>query len=349
MLKKNLAILSVIAMILLINFEGYTQNLNFEKVAVKHKILPQQPLADEIVTYNSVFKPVDLELSKAQLESMRTKNLVLEGFTYQEENADVTIELVVDVLKFNSKDVLDKSTSKKVGETKVEVPQFQYEISYDYPYTIKVIDNTTGNVLLEEGDVMAISYVYPEKSYAPSQSKLANMYEDAKGRLISNVRKTGMNKVLAVTRSMVNSQFGYPVTTLNFELSYVKKYKKFDYSDLYGAFEDMRLGLNQLKDDWYVQSMNGSSLQKALDVFNKAKQEYSPGSKKVRINEKVVFMINHNAAICNFFLKNFAECESSIAGIGAKASYQLRENKSFLKKYLPETEGRFTANNIEYK
>lgn len=348
-MKKNLAILSVIAIILLINFEGYTQNLNFESVAVKHRSLPQQPLAEGLVTYNSLFKPVDIELSRAQLESMRTKNLVLEGFTYQEENADVTIELIVDVLKFNSRDILDKSTKKKEGETEVTVPQFQYSINYDYPYTIKVIDNTTGSVLLEEGDVMPISYVYPEKSYAASQSKLANMYEDAKGRLISNIRKTGMNKVLALTKSMVNSQFGYPVTTLNFELSYVKKYKKFDYSDLYGAFEDMRYGLNQLKEDWYVQAMDGSSLQKALDVFTKAKQEYSPGAKKVRINEKVAFMINHNAAICNFFLKNFADCESSMAGIGKKAAYQMKSNQKFLKKYLQETEERFTANNIDYK
>jgi len=347
-MKRYMAIMSVIALMQWIGFNAYAQNVNFEKVQVKHKVLPLQPLDKGLTTYNSAFKPVDLELSKAQSESMRLKNLVLDGYTYQEENADVTIELMLDVLSFKSRDVLDKTTTKGQGENKVTVPQFKYSINYDYPYTVKVTNNSTGAVLLEEKDYLPVSYEYPETTFADSQEKLSNMYEESKGKIINNIRRIGAEKVMGTVNELVNSQFGYTVTTLGFDLGYVKSFKKFDYTDLYGAFEKMRLGINQLEEEWYSQSLEGNPLKEALEVLNKARQEYSPGDKKSRINEKVVFMVHHNISICNFFLKDFKECESSIAAIGDKATYQMKENRTFLKKYVGETSKRFAANNIAF-
>jgi hypothetical protein len=337
----------VIALMLLLNLDGLAQNLNFESVKVKHRSVPQQPLGENIQTYNSFFRPVDLELTNAQLESMKSKNLILNGYAYQEEDADLTIELVVDVLSFNSRDLVDRSTTKKEGETEVKVPAFQYSLTYDYPFKITVTDNTTGTVLLTEEDILPVSYVFPANSTASSTTALANMYEESKAGLINSIRKTGMDKLLSDTRYIVNDQFGYPVIDLDIDMGYVKKFKKYDYSDLYAAFEDMRVGLNQVEEDWYLKPPV-DNLNKALAVFSKVKDEYSSGDKKARINEEVVAMIYLNAAMCDFFLKNFSECQQYLAQIGDKAPYKIKSNKKFIDDFMNDVKNRYVANNIDF-
>ncbi len=339
--------MSAIAFVLLVSLSTTAQNLNFESVKVKHRRVPQQPLSENIQTYNSFFKPVDLELTNAQLESMKSKNLILNGYTYQEEGADLTIELVVDVLSFNSRDLVDKTTTKKEGEKEVKVPAFQYSLTYDYPFKITVTDNTTGSVLLEKEDILPVNFVFPANGTVPSTTALANMYEESKAGLINNIRKTGIDKLLDNTRFIVNDQFGYPVIDLDLNMGYVKKFKKYEYADLYAAFEDMRVGLNQLQEDWYLLPAE-SSLQKALDAFLKVRQEYTPGDKKARINETVVAMINHNAAICEFFMKNFTGCQGYLAAIGDKAPYKIKSDRKFIDDFMNDLKNRYSANNIDF-
>lgn len=347
-LRQSKCLLLAIFSLIIWQTETFSQNLNYEIVKVKHRRVPKQPLGDDILTYSSTFSAVDLEQSRAQLESMKSKNLKLEGYTLEQEGADISIELIVDALGFNSRELIDNSTTKKEGETEVKVPAYQYSLNYDYPFKLRVTNNISGEVLLEEEDLMPISFVYPEKNSASSTTQLANSYETNKAGIIQSIRKYGINKLLSHSKFVINDNFGYPVIEHSFEMGYVKKYKKYDYSDLYAAFEDMRLGLNQLEEDWYTKPMNDSPLHKALDAFVKVKEEYNPGDKKARINEKVVFMVNHNAAICNFFLKDFSKCEEYLSGIGKKASYRIKLNQKYLEDFIVDVEQRYTANNIKF-
>lgn len=328
---------------------GWAQELQFEQVTIKHKRLPHQPLDRGINSFTNSLEVADSDLKPKELQDLRLDFLSVSGYEYNALSADISIELEVDEIRRNTQYVVDKTFTRMRGQDEITVPAYQYIFKYEYPYTLRVINTRDSSVLYEEKDNYEIKYKYPENEKVSSRNELDELYSEHSSIIKSNIRIVALIRLLRQSKNTIESLHGYPVMKLEINMGYVKKHKRHDYSDLYFAFQGMKQGLQQLEEDWYLDNMDDNPLHNSLKIFNRVKSEYKPGNKRSRITERVYFLVNHNAAICNFFIKNLSDCEADLADISRKAPYKVRANQKFLQHFVPEEEKRYMANQVNFQ
>jgi len=299
----------------------FSQNRENEKVALKYVQLPLKPVVDAR-SYNckldasSFAGPDSALLYQYGLSENYVKGLLrLQGLTYANDNADVTLTLVAAPLKVISHEIVNVA---KEGET----PSYKAIYLVGADWKINVSGKATDLIEVNENNGN-VEVRFPSESYLLNNSADATSRElieqaiKANGAKIEKaILRQAYNATTAKTQSLIRSNFSYQPVNKSFELCSFKTNKKFDASKWEQITPGVIESLKGLTNGQAPQAVYGKC-KEAIDFWQ---AQFDEKKGDLKTNDKIV-----EAAVKNLItvlsLTNPSQLKDEYATVLEKVAY----------------------------
>ena len=178
--------------------------------------------------------------------------------------------------------------------------------------------------------------VFGENSWGEfdSAEALAEAYKNDKSTFEQVVTLSSIWQALIKSATIMENRSFYVQQMRDITLASAKK--KFDYSDLDQAKAAAFAGLEAM-DGKIPGELTKSKLEEAIAAWNKALEEFEPGAKKARINDKIAAALYHNIGYAYLELNNIEKAReyAGKAEVLGKFSANVKVLQKELEEYAP--------------
>lgn len=305
--KLHLITLLVITSIGFVN----AQNLDKNKVTFKYTRMPLTPFPEEIKAYN-----VRLDIGYVNSSDSKTaiENKIKDAaqIDHLEKTAKEGAQLFIRIENYyKSEKVLQEDIKEeKRGDEKVKVPYYYYTFEYKYPMYFESrlpneVDPFT-TTFINSSDQMD-SFKSPKFK---SKSELYKWWNNNYKTKQSELRTEKLNNNINALNAFLSNQFSYKVVSETINLVTVKKFKKFEYTDVNNAFETANQAYSLIQEEEMLFNDEfKNKISEAIDMWQKILAESDVENKKTRINKKVTEAIYLNMYKANIYLDDFSRAE----------------------------------------
>lgn len=311
-----------ILLLILVAFSqiGYGQKPNTKTISLGYIQPPMVPLATNIKTYYAF-----INSKVASLNITNSSELTLEGYkkVTSKEEADLLVQLNIQVASYES--AVKKTTYKeKVNDsTFIEKTGGAYTVTAYLTTGYIIKDFKNNKTIVSKSNIhhtnvfesepfnsynMAVQYVNEQKG-SHAKSLYENMYKEARKDFLT----------------FANDIYGYPLKYVHAPIARGKG-KKHDYSDLTFAFDNLQITAKQNKGS-ELSPVQVTALNKSIETWQKAIEEYKPKTKKARIGDKIIGHIYFNVAAANFMLKEYNTALTNLAKAAETKSANYKATK----------------------
>lgn len=294
----------------------YNEKSRLEKVLDKELLNESKPV------FNPPPYPEFTEIPKSpDNENLASKYLSLDGY---EKGNYSPVFITVELKPFDLGESTPKTTTSGTGENQKTTTT--YYTKYKQPVKLTV-ESVINGVLYD--DVLPVStewYTYSSKS-EPDYAE---------------VKKFALNDLMSYTGNHINDQYGKRKRNLNTSVVVIQKFKKHRYPEYEEALVH---GLSGYKNIYLDKTKSISSFNKAINIWEKALEEYDPNNGKARINREVAWYTMLNIGEAYLWIENYEKADdyfSRMEGVMPKWSTKARLKDS--KDRLQDHRERFMAN-----
>ncbi|MEZ4946415.1 MAG: hypothetical protein R2804_12845 [Cyclobacteriaceae bacterium] len=325
---------------LLVTSFASAQNIDFESQRSTFYRYPLHPLDKSLKTYSVSIQELGSFLDKQQKDTLLERAMVLPGFERVKAGGDVQIELIMNPLSINNKELKDEPRTNEKDGVKTTFHQYWYEISYNFPTRIRLL--ARGEVITEQD----LPGFYTTQYYPQNRNSLSGIQKEYDNDF--HFRNVLLGKRLderkREIRDWLFSNYGYGFEGRLIDVATVKD-KKGEYPDISKGLSLMIAAIkstDQKKD--YIDENFSDKLRQAIALYEKELKEFSP-DKKARINEKVKNMLHFNIALAQYLMRDFDEAEQSLTLVNPDIR-GLHSNPYRLKEDIQDTRMRLVANGL---
>jgi len=313
------------------------QNFDKNKVAFSYTKMPLTPLSKEITTYS-----VRLDLGYIYAGDSKTvvENSIKNAATINHlkkifgNGAQLFVRL--ESYYKSEKKIVENVKSVKKGEERVNVTYYSYRFSYKYPLYFEMrlpgeVDPYE-SVFINNSDQMSS---YKSKEYK-SKSELYKWWNENYKTLQGELRKKLLSRNTSMLKKHIENKYGYTSVSTSNKFLTVKKFKKFDYSDVTSALEIAKTAFSLVKkEDLIFNDDFKAKIQEAVDQWNKILEESDLENKKTRINEKITEALYTNIYMSYVYMDEFDKADKI---------KELTEISDELERLKTDRQARYNAN-----
>ena len=275
-------------------------------------------------------------------ESFAATYGTLDGYNMNSENA---VKVTITMHGFEITD--EKMDSKESKTTKdgvtTTIVNYWYSVSYKHPVSVKVESPTQG-VIYDE-IIPSTQAVYTNTTSSYQNVYQLNEYWDINRQsFIGNLDDQIASSNLSMANTELNSHCGISTIERNTSVFWVKDSKKFDYQDLYTAYEHAVVAYSLLEDDINREAAK-TELQNGIDIWEEVLTFYDPDEKKSRLNDKVVSSIHYNLAEAYSWMDDYISSMKHMNKIGAISVKKYEKQAEDLEVFIDDQKARYNANN----
>lgn len=270
---------------------------------------PQAPIYPEKITTN---------LHRDITDSEVQNSIQLQGFDKGENGAKITVNILpIQNIRIEE--------TKKGSASSIRYTYYAY---YTLPVELTVETPS-------QGVLMKLRVLEDEKTYKLGKYKSKYEYYremiDRKETLAAELETLARKEALTFVNNYLNDELGMPLKSRTAELYKVKKYKKYDYSDVSMAYTYTLQALQLVKKD---KDRSGaiSSIDKAIAAWEEILEESNTYDSKARINDKITAMIQCNLAELYLWKADFDQADVLLnlaISNGGKFKRHADDEKSF--------------------
>lgn len=337
-LIKGFLIYLLILIVVLQFFVLDAQNLKSSIPVYVYTQLPLTPFDSSVVTYSSNMSTGPVELKNK--ESVEGNYLIIEGYEKVADDGDVVINVKLKGLTVISKKEKSYEFKVKKGDVEQKKTKYSYDVEVSFPLTVIVNDKNGEEIYYREihssSDKMIRSF-YGE--YYSSRA-LQSAYSNKKMKFLEGIEQSILNEGLKSIKRSLESLFAFAGKKTRLKIFYVKS-KKADYEDLVKA-KDLITEAAELNNNEAPKEKVNEKFNEAITIWKKAMEEYDPNSKKARINEKVMGILEYNSAVIYMWLNDFESAKKYLA-----LANELKGTKKYTMGYksiIKDHEKRYLAN-----
>ncbi|UII23725.1 hypothetical protein [Fulvivirga ligni] len=328
-----------------ISFFGVNaQNLDKQKNSIKYTQLPVKPLPQEITQYH-----IKTDLGYIYSGDSKTETLSkIKGaaqIPHLEKTESEGAEILVRLESYYKSEVKYETVTKteKRDDKEVSVTYYYLTFSYKYPlyYEVK-LPGEVDPYYTQFANGSQDMKTYKSQEFRSSSDR-GKWWGDNYKSVQSKLRTDLLNSNVSDMKSNVMKLFSYRKTVLYSRFFTVKKYKKFEYTDIDAAWEKAKSAIDYINEgDIVFNDDFNNTMMEAITMWQKVLDESDVDDKKARINKKVTEALYNNIFLAYSMMSDFEKAEE-IKGIaegriGKKAIDNTYEN------WLNGRKQRFAAN-----
>ncbi|MCK4663530.1 MAG: hypothetical protein KAT68_11735 [Bacteroidales bacterium] len=290
-------------------------------------------------------KPTDIKVENEyfakiyDIEMIKNKYLQIPGL---EISDDSKCKIIIDLKGFQIGDIEEKvkERKRKKDDKTITINFYKYAINHKHPMSVSVATDDY-SFTLDETFTELEEYKTSYTSEYPKKYDLQKYWKTNKIPFLTKIDEKQTHGNLAKVSGFLKSNFGH--TKMNYEAKiWMVKHKKFDYSDLYEAYEKVVTGYNNLIEEGQEEELKNSILG-AITIWEKALEEYNPSTKKARINDKAAAAIHLNCAEAYMWLNKYSEAQKHINKVVVLNITKFENRSDKLKAFLKDHQARYKA------
>ncbi len=277
--------------------------------------LPSEPYLS-IPSEPRYYEPTMPSLTKSyDYPVLASTYLKLQGFNKTADNA-VKVTVTMQGFEMNEPKVNSEPRSIAMKGGTQSVTYYSLEYSYRHPMSVKV-ELPDGTTIMNSTPEVLNNFVMVKTN---GSDKYPVFSKDV-------LMKTSEEKILQnnlhYLDSLVNDQYGFGLHKREVEISYVKGD---EYMDLMQAFNEASSALLQLENN---EKEGLEALNHPIEVWEKNFAEYTPGAKKVRIDDDAAYAISFNLLEAYYLKREEAKMQALIQKLnGMELSSKKRKIKA---------------------
>ncbi|MCX2743922.1 hypothetical protein OO013_08595 [Mangrovivirga sp. M17] len=274
------------------------QNLDRNTVSFSRLRLPLTPLPENIKFYNP---KLDLGYiyhgdSKTEVEQKLQNAIKIDGLERGPAGEDcLTIMARLETYYKSEVRFETVQKSEKRGDETVKVTYHYLTFDYKYPLYYELV--LPGSYSAESNGFINNSNEMKSYTSAEYRNKgdLYKWWNENYKSLQAKLRQDLLNSNASSLAHLLDNRFGYKTVKDSEMFFTVKKFKKFEYTDLDEAYSIAKQGLEMMQEDQPLPSDAArSTMSKAIAIWVKALDEADLENRKTRINSKVAGAIANN-------------------------------------------------------
>lgn len=288
-------------------------------------VLPQEPYLSKIY----------------EAEAIASTYGEIEGFKKGSDNA---ANVLITMHGFELGDVEMKTVEKTTvkNEQKIVTKYYHFVIPYKHAISLRV-ENPEGAVLFDELVNTTNGYKTVSTSSHINPYSLEAWWDDNLQVYVGKLDDQITHTNLAMVKEELNSHFGYSNKQRNTVVCWMKG-KKFNYDDLFDAYETTVVAYKILEDD-KDKTEAKAELAKSIEIWNSVLEEYNPDQKKTRLNSKIISAVHYNCAEAYLWLDDFNNSQKNLNRIQRLGVKKYEKKVDALEAFLNEQKDRYNANN----
>ncbi|MGB5930194.1 MAG: DUF4136 domain-containing protein, partial [Cyclobacteriaceae bacterium] len=279
--------------------------------------------------------------SRSSIESSVKNAMKLHGFEKVESDGDLKISVSLGNFNYQNRKYNSEKKQSKDKDGKVTTYyEYWYTFEYRYPVRLVIKDEANGEELYNGYISNSQDYVSSSTSRTRSADYLSKSWENT----IKSKRSESLTGHLSKVSWHISNNYGFTPSTQSVQLRKIKKFKKYDYTELNSACDKTQEALSNMeaKVDYLTEDLK-TTLQTSVKAWEAELSQADFSSKKVRVNEKVASVLLNNIAIANFWLANFDKVSEMIEKADGLKSDGWTNS---LEREVEETMARRTANGL---
>ena len=284
----------------------YNRKTRLEKVIDKEILKEEKPIFNP-PTYPD-FKGLPKSLD---LENLASKYLSLDGY---EKGNYSPVFITVQLKDFEKKESIPKT--KTTGDGENAKTTTTYSTKYKIPVKL-TIESSLNGILYDQ--VLPVSTEYHTYS-----SKTEPTFDE--------VKQFATKDLLSYTGKYLDNNYGKTKMNLKTSVVLIKKYKRYKYNEYEEALPHALSGYKNM----YLDKIKSvSSFNKAINIWEKILEEYSPNNKKARINREVAFYTMLNIGEAYMWIDDYEKADEYFSKMEATMpkwsnNKRLKESKNRL-------------------
>jgi hypothetical protein len=280
--------------------------------------------------------PMDYDLATLERQFVE-----IEGYMRSQDNA-ISAKIIMHGFQANPVKVKESKSTSTVNGQSVTTRRYTYEFTYKHPMSLRVELPRQGVVFDEmvKSTLNERSYRTPYKN---TMVELKYWWERNKEKILQDLDEQLTKSNLQLIHGLLNSEFGYAKTDRSTKVCWAKG-NKFNYDDLYNAYENAVAGYSIL-DNGIEKDDAQEEIQKAIDIWEKVIESYDPKQKKDRLTDKIVSGIHFNLAEAYIWMDDFINAQKHLNRIELLNVNKFEKMAKELQNFLNDQKNRYNANN----
>ncbi len=298
------------------------QNPNSKRISIEYIQYPNNPLQSNVKTYWSTF----VSKSASYVVNVPYSGQI-GGLQKSLSKNDSDLELKFMINAVSSSGRVEKSNFKKkiTDSTSVTIEGGVYILEATMNFSTGVKDRRNNrDLILTEGQVA--SKVFKSSVYN-SVSEANKAFQNSRRQQAKKLFDQILRESCQLFNLKIMDEFGYRKSKYN--MAFVQgRGRKFDYSDLSSAFEDMKSANEILKKafkddktkryenlpDATVLSLT-ENLDNCIKIWGSAIQDYIPKKRKTRIGDKIIDHLYLNLSAAYFLKDNWSKASELLTKV----------------------------------
>ena len=337
----------------------FSQRPNTKNIGIPYLQLPLNPLEKNIETYHSsivnnstVFEPSVISnstsfqtigLSNTTVFQPSKQKIILNGFNQLNslENADLEIRFVVNNVSFSS-NVFKESFKKKINDsTYIDAIGGKYRVDATVNFSEYIFDNKNEKKMISNEGIIINNFLI--SSLYTNYLAAVNAHSVRKYIDAMNLYYQIINRSLRSFENDINNNYGFILKY--YDVSFARGGgRKYDYSDLSEAFENIRSVREIFKKGFsehnpprfgnFSENKRNEITKKvdqSINIFEEAIKEYVPRKRKTRIGDKIIDHLFINLSVAYFLKGNWGEAYNSLSKVNINKK-EIRESENLRSK-----------------
>jgi hypothetical protein len=265
----------------------------------------------------------------------------IEGYTRSQDNA-ISAQIILHGFQANPVKIKETKSSSTVNGQSVTSKYYSYEFNFKHPMSLRVELPGQGVVFDEmlKSTLNERNYRTPKKS---TMVELKYWWERNRENILKDLDEQLTKSNLQLIHDLLNSEFGYAKTDRTTKVCWAKG-NKFNYDDLYNAYENAVAGYSIL-DDGIEKDDAQEEIQKAIDIWENVVESYDPKQKKDRLTDKIISGIHYNLAEAYIWMDDYINAQKHLNRIELLNVNKFEKMAAELQKFLNDQKNRYNAHN----
>lgn len=375
---KTVKVLLPILFILFSVQKSDAQRYRTEKVRAYYVSFPMEPLSEEIVTYNSIINPGEIDFrfiekdpplvytvsptknNYSSPEKCEEEYLSLRGYEKNAESPDITFTVDFDAINIREKKLQEKTGTFIENKQKVQRKMYLYDVTYSYGAKF-IVQDKNGKVIFEEvfynPEVTLTATVGdPIDGIGHNAFNIQELNEMMEKEFLGNYQKDKTKECLRKAEIKIKSAWAYALYYYDFSFATDKSTKKLNYDDLNLAVKIVTEAIeisnaeelkpvNELYSDKLAIESYCAKFDEAIGIWQKALEEADYEDRQARIHNNLAPMLYCNIATAAILKKDWDLAEVSM-------SEALQHDESvryanWLKGHMNNLKTRYAVNGID--
>ena len=326
---------------------SFGQNIDKNLDAYTYTQMPSHPFPNEVTSY---YITHDLYTSPGESGyeiGKRIKNAIkIPRLTESTEQEGAHFMVRVEGFSRTELEMREVSKKEKRGDEEVSVTYYYYSFKYKYPMYYEVMLPHEAEPIDKASLTNTTFQPYHSTSFK-SKSQVYRWWAENKNAVTANLRKKLLREGLENLKYRVDSRFAFTVVKENSLFYTVKKFKKFDYTDVDAAYETAQAAVATIEPtDKVATDAFSADMQLAIDQWKKILAEKDLDTRKTRINKKVAERMYRNIFQALIMMDKYEEART----LKAEAeSFIKNAITNVMEEELEDKENRYNVNIEEIK